>query len=265
MNNLDIFCFTHIPLNVLEKTGYKIAGIKKKDFPENYITCDSDINIIEKEKHYSEYVFHYWFWKNKLKFYDENTWIGFCQKRRFWLQDKEDKKIESFDELNNKILKKVPEAWKNYDSVVQPPINLKEKKMVMIKRGFRSLIKDPDIFFNEKKHTIKLHFDMHHGYGNLDKAIDVMNNRDKEEFRNYVNSETSFSANNMFISKKKFIEKWFNDLFSWLYECEKVLGFKNFEGYETRMYAYLAERYLSFWFKKYTRFIEWPWTFIELK
>ena len=143
-------------------------------------------------------------------------------------------------------------------------MSLKEKKMVMIKRGYRSLIKDPQIFFNEKKHTIKLHFDMHHGYGNLDKAIDLMNINDREDFREYVNTQNSFSPNNMFIAKKEIADKWFGDVFPWLFKCEKVLGFKNLKGYETRIYAYLAERYLSFWFKKYTSFIEWPWVFVDL-
>ena len=107
---------------------------------------------------------------------------------------------------------------------------------------------------------------MHHGYGNLDKAIDVMNIADREDFRKYVNNNTSFSANNMFIAKKKVVDEWFNNIFTWLFNCEKVLGFKNLSEYDTtRIYAYLAERYLSFWFKKYTRPIEWPWVFIDLK
>ena len=86
MNNLDIYCVTHIPLISIEKLGYKMAGAGNAEFPREYITCNRGENIIEKEKNYSEYVFHYWFWKNKLKFYDDDTWIGFCQKRRFWLQ-----------------------------------------------------------------------------------------------------------------------------------------------------------------------------------
>ena len=47
-------------------------------------------------------------------------------------------------------------------------------------------------------------------------------------------------------------------------KVDKVLGFKNLKGYETRIYAYLAEIYLSFWFKKYARSIEWPWVFVDL-
>ena len=60
------------------------------------------------------------------------------------------------------------------------------------------------------------------------------------------------------------MNKCFNSLFPWLERCEKKFGFENLQGYELgRIYAYLAERYLSFWFKKYTRFKEQPWTFIE--
>ena len=265
MNNLEIFCFTHIPLDDLENLGYKMAGIRRNEFPTQYITSDIGENIIEKEKYYSEYVFHYWFWKNKLKEYNKDDWIGFCQKRRFWLQKEIDIKPKNFTELNNVILKTVPDEWKNYNSVIQPIMLLKEKKMVMIKRGFKSLIKNPSIFFNKDKHSIKLHFDMHHGYGNLDKAINVMNDNDREDFREYVNTNIGFSANNMFIAKKDIAEKWFNDVFSWLFACEKVLGFENLKGYETRIYAYLAERYLSFWFNKYSQSLKWPWVFVDLK
>ena len=105
---------------------------------------------------------------------------------------------------------------------------------------------------------------MHHGYKNLDRAIDVMNHDDKEDFRDYVNTQTSYSANNMFIAKKEVADKWFKNVFEWLFECEKIIGFKNLKGYEIRMYAYLAERYLSFWFNKYTNPIEWPWVFADL-
>ena len=41
---------------------------------------------------------------------------------------------------------------------------------------------------------------------------------------------------------------------------------KNLKGYDQkRLYAYLAERYLSFWFKKHTKYIEWDWAFFEKK
>ena len=55
------------------------------------------------------------------------------------------------------------------------------KFMKIFKRGFKNLLKDPSIIFNQKKQTIKLHFDMCHGHGIIDLAIDVMHSKDKED------------------------------------------------------------------------------------
>jgi hypothetical protein len=38
---------------------------------------------------------------------------------------------------------------------------------------------------------------------------------------------------------------------NWLDECEKIFGF-NLDGYgKVRIYGFLAERFLPYWFKKY--------------
>jgi len=149
---------------------------------------------------------------------------------------------------------------KGNQAIIAEPIFVNNvKKIKLIKRGLRSLIKNPSIFFDTKKQSIKLHFDMHHGYGNFDKAINLMNDDDREEFRKFVNNSISFNPHIMFIAKPDVANRWFSSLFPWLFRCEKVFGLNNLSGYDTtRLYAYLAERYLSFWFKKYTRFIEWP-------
>ena len=76
----------------------------------------------------------------------------------------------------------------------------------------------------------------------------------------------NFNPHIMFITKPKIMDKWFKDLFGWLSKCEKIFGFSNLRGYDTkRMYAYLAERYLSFWFRKYSNYIEWPYITIDTK
>jgi hypothetical protein len=61
------------------------------------------------------------------------------------------------------------------------------------------------------------------------------------------------------------MNRWFGILFPWLKRCENEFGFKNLKGYDmTRIYAFLAERYLSFWFKKYTKVKENPWVFLDI-
>ena len=97
--NLLIYCVTNKDLNFLKNLEYKLAGVGKNKFPEEYLSSNSLDNIFYKEEFYSELTFHYWFWKNKLEKYSDNDWIGFCQKRRFWI--KGNYKVKSF-----KILKK---------------------------------------------------------------------------------------------------------------------------------------------------------------
>jgi hypothetical protein len=147
------------------------------------------------------------------------------------------------------------------------PIKVSPAKMIkLIKRGWKNLVKNPTILFNKNKHNIKLQFDMFHGYGNLDKAIDLMKSPEKEKFREYVNNNVQFNPNIMVISKKLILDKWFTALFDWLFNCEKIFGFNNLKGYDTgRLYAYLSERYLSFWFNEYYNTKECPWIFFDTK
>jgi len=257
---MKIYCVTDKEISFIRSNNYVLAAVGKYIFNSNYIRCDSGDNIFYKEQYYSELTFHYWFWKNKLKDYSGDDWIGFCQKRRFWIK----KNLINFkinkDNLMQYILLDSPESWKNFNAVICEATFVNQvKKTKLLKRGLRSLINNPIIFFDNKKQTVKLHFDMHHGYGNLDKAINLLHDDDREEFRIYVNNEICFNPHIMFIAKAYIAERWFSTLFPWLFRCEKIFGFNSLKGYDTqRFYAYLAERYLSFWFKKYTKFIEWP-------
>ena len=264
INNLEMFCVTNKIIPHIEKTSYKIAGVGKNHFPNDYLNCDSKDNIFYKEEYYSELAFHYWYWKNLIKLND-NGWVGFCQKRRFWIKSSSIKKKIDISNLNEHLLYQPEADWSEFESIISHPIDVSGvKKIKILKRGWRSVIRNPLILFNERYQNLKLHFDMHHGYGNLDLAINLLDDEDRDDFITYVNTNTKFNPHIMFITKPKIANKWFRKLFVWLERCEKKIGFKNLSGYDTkRLYAYLAERYLSFWFKKYTVYKEHPWIFIE--
>ena len=265
-DKLAIYCVTDKDLKFLRELDYNLAAVGKNKFSEKYIKCDQGDNIFYKEEYYSELAFHYWFWKNQLKKYidDDKIWIGVCQKRRFWLQKKNNK-----NDLNNifkeDLLKYITKEWSGHNAIICEPINLQVSKYSkLIKKGWRNIINDPSILFNKSKHSIKLHFDMFHGYGIIEKAIDVMDNKDKNEFKNFIFNSNKFNPHIMFVAKPKIIDLWFKDLFKWLVDCEKVFGFEKLKGYETkRIYAYLAERYLSYWFKRYSDCLEWPYIFLD--
>ena len=88
--------------------------------------------------------------------------------------------------------------------------------------------------------------------------------KDREDFRNFVNNNNSYNPHIMFVAKKELLNRYFQDQFNWLSKCEEVFGFKNLKNYDqTRLYAFLAERYLSYWFQKYGKALEWPIFFFD--
>ena len=275
---MKIYCITHKPIKNIEKTGLIPAGVGMNTFPKNYIVENSGDNIANKNFCYSETSFHYWMWKNLLPKIDEEEWIGTCQYRRYFVKKEYADKIKYDDrqqglyniknvESLRSILQLQPEKeWNNYDVILCKPWNVsKVKKMKLIKRGFKSLLKDPSIFFNEKKQSIKLHFDMNHGHGNLEKAANLLPEKDRKDFIKYVSTKTWLIGHCIFISKnKKMMERFYNDLFTWLYRCEEIFGFES-DNYDTkRIYSFLTERYMPFWFEKYAKVLTWPWVFFDI-
>jgi hypothetical protein len=265
MNNIKIYCVTDKEVPFLDNLTYEIGWVGKTEAPKNYIKCNKKDNIFFKEKYYSELTFHYWYWKNLQELNAKEDWVGFCQKRRFWANTRTNN-IKNHDiSSSNLFLSEAPSSWKNYDSIICDPIDLTNVNMIKIfKRGFKSVICDPLILFDKNRRTIKLHFDMHHGFGNLSKAANLLEKEDRDDFIEYINVSTSFHPHIMFIAKPNIVNLWFSALFPWLNRCEKLFGFENLKGYDTqRLYAYLAERYLSFWFKKHTKSLSYPWIFFD--
>ena len=55
----------------------------------------------------------------------------------------------------------------------------------------------------------------------------------------------------MFICKTKLLNNYYETVFPWLKKCEEIFGFKKLKGYGMqRIYGFLAERFLSYWFIK---------------
>ena len=276
---MKIYCVTHKPQPNICKLGLTPVGLGTKIFPDHYLIENTLENIAYKNQHYSEVSFHYWIWKNILPSKKDGEWFGICQYRRYFVKkefraqidqskgSQGNLKINNLNHLKD-ILQTDPHTdWENYDAVLCDPWSVKvEKRMKIVKRGFKSIIKDPGILINQKSHNIKLHFDMYHGHGNLDKAIAVLPLKDKSDFIDYVNTSTELSGHSLFFCKNnKILNIYYNDLFEWLFKCEKIFGFNDLIGYDTqRMYSFLSERYTAFWFKKYSKSITWPWVFYDI-
>ena len=265
MSKIDIYCLSlfNEDFNKIVNLGYKPVGLGEEKFDKNWLRDNTGDNISHKNKYYGEYSFHYWLWKNKMETFNDNDWIGFCAYRRFWLNEKEISNSEL--PFQDKILKEVPKIWNNYDVILANKIFMDNIKLIkIIKYGKLALLNNPKSIF-KKNRNIKFHFDMFHGRGVLDKAIDLLDSRDREDFREYINNNNSFNPANLFIIRSKsLINKYYETIFEWLNNCEKIFGF-DLKGYgKIRIYGFLAERFLPYWFNKYAKCLEWPILFNDL-
>ena len=208
MNNAQMYCLClkNGNLNVMKKLDYIPVGLGNDNFSDQWIRDNTLDNISHKNKYYGEYTFHYWFWKNKLNKIKDGKWIGFCAYREYWGNSK---KVRSSSLLEDMALKEIPKEWENFDTIVGEHFfinNLKFSKL--IKHGLISLMRNPSALIKSKR-NIRFHFDMWHGNGNLDKAIDLLDEKDREDFRKYTRENISFSRGNMFISNSNKRWKYF--------------------------------------------------------
>ena len=271
MEKPQIFCMClhdHHLENV-KKLNYIPVGLGKEKFRKEWLRDNTGKNITDKNKFYGEYTFYYWFWKNILNKTSNGTWIGFTGYRYHWAQkniltsDNVTQAVNK-DNFESFILKQIPDEWKNYDVILGEKMPVNNWKLSKIfKHGKKKFLKNP-LNFLRKNQNIKLHFDVFHGDGNLDKAISLLDTSEKSDFIDFVKNKNSFNRENLFFCiSNLLIENYFKSIFRWLEKCETIFG-SDLKGYAlTRIYAFLAERYLSYWFNKYSNPLNWPIFFYD--
>jgi len=271
MKNFQMYCISLEPnhLNFIKELGYIPVGLGEKKFSKEWMRDISGENISSKNKNYGEYTFHYWILKNYMD--NENLkdgWIGFCQYRKFWTNKKGLQFADSLNHLKTLALTDIPESYQDADVILgEEIVTTNFKKMKFLKKGLKLFLKKPSYLFNKNNRNIKFHFDLMHGFNNLDKAIDLLDREDRNDFREFVNKEISFNPHNMFICKsKKILKNYYLTIFPWLERCHKLFGFENLKGFgKIRIYTFLAERFLSYWFKKNYKFKTMPIVFYDIR
>ena len=262
-----MYCLTLNPnhQDLIKKISYIPVGLGNAEFSPNTLSDKQGINISNKNPFYGEYTFHYWLWKNNV--IDHQDWIGFCQYRKFWKKNYNVIDETNFVEFSNSIIKEISTDFDDCETIIGENFYVNQFRFSkFVKHNFKKMFLNPQLFFFKSKRNILFHFDMMHGDGNLEKAIDLLDIKEKEDFRNFVTTEVSFNPHNMFICKnKKILFKYYESVFPWLSRCEEVFGFESLNIYGLkRIYGFLAERYMSYWFKKYTRHKILPILFKDL-
>ncbi len=263
-----MFCLTLEPshLNFIKSLNYVPVGLGEKKFSNEWFGDKKGFNISKKNKNYGEYTFHYWIWKNYL---DElnDEWIGFGQYRKFWTIDNFENTKLNINKIKSIAIKEIPTNFNDSDVILGNPFYVNQRRTSkFLKKGFKLILKKPAILFNKNLRNLKFHFDLMHGENNLEKAINLLDHENKIGFENYMNENFYFHPHNMFICKSKSIlNEYYETIFPWLERCEELFGFKNLQGYDlTRIYGFLAERFLSYWFTRNVKFKIMNITFYDI-
>ena len=263
MKNANIYCLSlnNDHLDKIKTLGYIPVGLGDDSFSNTWLRDNIGDNISKKNKFYGEYTFHYWLWKNNLDKIKDDTWIGFCTYRRFWKN-----KTSKSNKLSDQVINEIPKEWNNYDVILANRIDLTNIKwMKVLKYGKKAFIHNPKSIL-KKYRNIKFQFDLNHGVGSLDKAIELLSENDRKDFNRFVLENTSFNQCNLFICKsKKILNNYYKTIFEWMERCEKEFGFNHKSYGMIRIYGFLAERFMPYWFRKNSNFLEWPIIFNDLE
>ncbi len=226
-NKIIIYCFALKYFRLLDRLPKHIIplGLGSKKFPQNWLDEKEGKNISNLNKYYGEATGIYWIWKNKMHEFTSEDWIGTCHYRKFWLDHcYENKQKTTFSSLYSKLLKPDNEIFLKSDAIqVQP------------------------IFF--KNQTILEQFENVCGKNIIKECAEFLDPKIKNEFLEYLNNK-KFSIT-FFIAKKRIFEEYCKVLFPWMEKCYDYCNSKNLlKGYNSRLPAFLMERFASFWVDK---------------
>ncbi|HJO77375.1 MAG TPA: DUF4422 domain-containing protein [Pelagibacteraceae bacterium] len=228
MVNLEIYCTALQYLNVLDKlpSYIKPLGLGNNNYPDHWLKENNGENISNLNKYYGEVSGIFWIWKNRLNDKGKNDWIGNCHYRKLWLNNLYNKKQKlSLSSLYTNLLSIDNQIFKDCDVVQIQPIIL-------------------------KKETLFQQFDKVHKNNVLKNCVDFLTSKEKEKFLNHLNGNKIYGLN-MFITKTPFIKEYCENLFPWLKKCLDYCVNNNLcNNYNTRLPAFLAERYTSYWFSQ---------------
>ena len=229
MNKFNIYClslkefsfFKYLPSNIIPIVLGSNQGSGK------YLNDGVGDNMKNYNKFFGELTGMYWVYKNELKKYTKDDWIGFCQYRRFFLDNTYDEFHKINTDLYSKLLFQKTSLFDTCDSVMIEPTYLKQ--------------------------NVYDHFRDNHGERIMKESFKMLDEKNSIQFQKYLEGN-AFSICNMFITKPEVFIRYCNFIFPFL---QKILNFCLKEnlcvGPNIRLPVFFIERFTSFWFLKNTK------------
>ena len=214
---MKIYIATHKNFQTPKLDGYQVieVGSALRDSNWNFIKDNDGDNISNKNESFCELTALYWMWKHS-----KANIIGLVHYRRYFSSRRIDGN-ERFYLQSSEIVK----ILKDYDVIL------------------------PEKFY-WRKHTVETGYYAGEGVkGDLLVIKEIINEKYPEYGFTYnqIMHEKSASYCNMFIMKKKMMDRYCEWLFDILFEAEKRIDIQDYTKAEKRIFGYLSEILINVW------------------
>jgi len=228
MNKFHIYClsvdeytfFKYLPKNIIPLI------LNDKKIKDNYLNGSTKDNIHHLNKYLGEFTGIYWVYKNKINEYNDNDLIGFCQNRRFFLNDEYIVNHKINSDLFSKLLSIETDIFNKSKTIMVTPQKLKNE-------------------------NIYDHFKNNHSEKLMKESFKILDQNNSKLFQEYLKNN-EYSVCNMFITRVNIFKIYCKFIFPFL---NKILEFclkENLcQNKNIRLPAFFIERFTSFWFHNY--------------
>lgn len=215
LDKVRVYISTIKKIDMCFPKGYEIvqAGSENNKPINNYLKDNTLENISYKNKSYCELTVLYWIWKNRN--YDIN---GLTHHRRFFFNRKIFPQILNIDEIETALTTK--------EIIVPKPIFVERS----VEWQYKEVHVDQD--YDLCREVIKRDFG---------EFLDAFNFSSKQ---NYL------YPYNMLITRKNILDDYCSFLFPILEKLEQLIDISERNGYQQRVFGFLAERLFQTWLIK---------------
>lgn len=230
MKKIKIFCTTIKYYKIMDKLPSYIIplGLGSDDYPKNWFCENNGLNISHLNKFYAEFTGFYYIKNNNfLSDLKNHDLIGNCHNRVLWLNKFMNNKSEIFfSSLYKNLLTEENALNFSGDVTLVHPITFKNKNL-----------------FEDWQQVHKCNL--------LRDSLDLLEKDIAIAFEKHLNGNEMF-PHNMFITSKSNFNEYYDIAFPWINKCYDICLKENLcLDYQSRLPAFLAERFTSFWFSQY--------------
>lgn len=229
---MTIYVMTHkvitddLPSNHYQKM--LLGAYKYSMIPDNYATDDQGLNISKKNESYCELTGLYEIWKNHG---DAN--VGLVHYRRFF----------TGRNFGSRFLMYMWILLRGSDNL--KPVS--EERLRTYLHDYDWVVPTPEIQLgiNLWQYYCKYHYER--DLVTMEQVVKKQSPEYYEAFRHIMLRQNKMIPFNMFYTSKQRLNDYCEWLFPILFEIERQTDISNYQGWQRRLYGYLAENLFNIW------------------